>query len=270
MSKCHLPATMKRAVIILVVAMAMCAVAQRVAPSGTANRNKRYSAEARAAAIERSGGIVMRKDMGKGRVLLVDCQKRVPSAVAGEVADALTKIMRMNIEATNGVFTSMGDIAPWLAASGANGALFIVDDPTLPVTLSATENRWGVVNVCPLADGADGAKLATRLKCQLCRTFSATFGWASIHGGMMSVLKDVKGLDSLPVGSLGAENANRIRHQLKEMGLVQFPVGSYRSACVMGWAPPPANDLHKKIWEEEEKSRKEYDRREAEKKAKKE
>lgn len=260
---------MKRVIISLAIVAAMCATAQRVMPSGTANRNKRYSAEARAAAIERSGGIVMRKDMGKGRILFVDCQKRVPAAEAAEVADALTKVMRMNVEVTNGVFASIGELPARLASSGANGALFIVDDPALPVALSATEDRWAVVNVRPLADSADGAKLANRLKCQLCRAFSATFGWASVHGGMMSVLKDVKGLDSLPVGSLGAENANRIRHQLKEIGLSPFPVGSYRSACVMGWAPPPVNDLQRKIWEEEEKSRQEYDRKEAEKKAKK-
>lgn len=260
---------MKRIVLTLAIAMAMYASAQKVAPAGTANRNKRYSSEARAAAIERSGGIVMRKDLGKGRILFVNCQKRVPAAVSDEVADALTKVLRFNVETTNGVFTALGDAAKALAATGANGALFIVDDGTLPAVVSAIEDRWAVVNVGAFAQGAEGAKLANRLKCELCRAFSATFGWASIHGGMMAVLKDAQGLDTLPVGSLGAENANRIRHQLKEIGLTSIPVGSYRSACVMGWAPPPANDLQRKIWEEEEKSRQEYDRKEAGKKAKK-
>lgn len=261
---------MRKILFVFFAGLSLCAASQQVAPSGTANKSKRYTAEARAAAIERSGGIVMRKDLGKGRVAFANCQKSVSFDAVEKVADALTKVLRMNVEATNGIaFAGIGDVAKTRAALGAEGAVFIVDVPSLPAVLTAPEDRWAVVNVKAFSEGADGSRLANRLMCELCRAFSMTFGWASIHGGMMSVVKDPSGLDSLPVGSLGAENSNRIKHQLEAIGLVPFPVGSYRSACVMGWAPPPANELQRKIWDEEEKSRQEYDRKEAEKKAKK-
>lgn len=242
--------------------------AQKVMPSGTQNRERRHTAAERAAAIERSGGLVMKRELGKGRILFVNCQQTVRGGVIEEVADALSKVMRMNVVATNGTFGSLADASKAMSLLKANGAIYVVEDGVLPAVLSAAEDRWAVVNLKAISGGAEGAKLENRLRCQLCRAFSVTFGWASLHGGMMSVLNGADDLDGLPTGSLGAENANRIKHQLREIGLTPFPVGSYRSACVMGWAPPPANDLQRKIWEEEQRAKQEYDRKEAERKAK--
>ena len=252
----------------VVIGFATTLCAQRVMPSGTQNRERRHTAADRAAAIERSGGLVMKRELGKGRILFVNCQQTVRSGVIEEVADALSKVMRMNVVSTNGSFVSMAEASKTMAGLKANGAIFVVEDGVLPAMLSAAEDRWAVVNLKAISKGAEGARLENRLRCQLCRAFSMTFGWASLHGGMMSVLNGADDLDRLPTGSLGAENANRIKHQLKEIGLTPFPVGTYRSACVMGWAPPPKNDLQRKIWEEEQRSKLEYDRKEAEKKAK--
>ena len=189
------------------------------------------------AVLRKTGGIVERK--GQGKVVVVNCQERIAESLIKERTARLARLLKCAFEVRKGAWEIS---AP--NAADANIAIYIVDDPKLPMSLVAAESGWGVVNAVGLESGE-------RFSRQLTRVFALTAGAMcsiNIHSPMQPVSK-VEDLDKLLSDNIMRDMIDSIRHNMKARGITQNTVSSYKRACEEGWAPAPTNDYQKAIWE---------------------
>ena len=187
--------------------------------------------------LKKTGGIVERK--GVGKVVIVNCQERIAESLIKERTDRLARLMKCTFEVRKGAW----DISTPNAAD-ANLAIYIVDDPKLPMSLVAAESGWGVIN-------ANGLETGERFSRQLTRVFALTAGAMcsmNIHSPMQPVFK-VEDLDKLLSDNIMRDMIDAIRHNMKARGITQNTVSSYLRACEQGWAPAPTNEFQKAVWD---------------------
>lgn len=185
--------------------------------------------------LEKTGGLIDKP--GKGRVVIVNAQKKIePTAIARQI-EKFNNAVRVKIDIEKGAW-KFGDKVP----DGAAAALFIVDDPGLPLSLYAPEARWGVLNVAPLEKGA-------RFERALLRSLIATFGAgvSQFKGSPMKTVKGVEDLDKIEGAGITIDALRSILQNLQELGVTQTARTTYLKACQEGWAPPPTNDYQKAI-----------------------
>ena len=189
---------------------------------------------------------------GKGCVVFVDCR---PEGTSSDFLESVTVVHKtLGIVVTNSVGHTfrLANAEEQLHKSRGSVAVFIVDDPALPMTLTATESRWSLVNVAPLkADKPDKAKFARRLSILAVRQAYRVLGSDEAKGedtcfhAILS-LPDLDAVTSFDL-TMGVELAvNEV------MGLrgIEVPLyGTYEDACELGLAPKPTNDIQRAIWE---------------------
>ena len=188
--------------------------------------------------LERTGGII--EKLGTGKVVVVNCQKKVPADVLQAKVDQFAKLLHVKIELVEGAWR-LGAPVP----GDAKAALFVVDDPALPISLIAPEAQWGALNVAKL--DAD-----MRFKKAFTRAAIATFGAgvSQIKGSPMQTVTCVEDIDKLHSDSFGFDSLSSMMRNLGNLGVTPTRKASYRKACMDGWAPQPTNDYQKAVWEE--------------------
>lgn len=106
---------------------------------------------------------------GKGKVAFVNtCE--APTDALDASLKKLGEILMINLVIQKGEWT-LADAQKNFDAAGANTAIFIVKDKTLPMSLIAMESKWGVVN----AEGLD----ATSISKEALRVATVLLGGAS-------------------------------------------------------------------------------------------
>lgn len=91
---------------------------------------------------------------GKGKVAVVDTCN-APSAALGIAKQKIGDLMMIEFETQKGEWR-LSDAKKCFEATKANAAVFIVKDKSLPLSLIALEEKWGVVN----AEGLNEDQLA--------------------------------------------------------------------------------------------------------------
>lgn len=109
---------------------------------------------------------------GKGKVSFVNTCDAPTNALALSMKK-LGGILMINLEITKGSW-SLAEAKKSYDAVGANVAIFIVKDKTLPMSLIAMESKWGVVNAEGL-DDSGVAKEAMRVATVLLGAASSRF-----------------------------------------------------------------------------------------------
>ena len=146
----------------------------------------------------------------------------------------------------------MADAARQLAATGAKTGVFLVDDPSLPMTLCAMEAGWGMVNLAPLkVDTPTKQRLFQRMNKLFTRVCTVVFGGAheAVPFSAMQGVTNLNELDGLGAFAIAPNGLTMISEHLPKLG-VTFPyMTTYKRACREGWAPAPTNDVQKAIWE---------------------
>ena len=132
--------------------------------------------------------------------------------------------------------------------------VILINNPVLPTTLVAPEERWALVNINKLSAGLVSGPLyekmfAARCRKEIIRTFSLLCGGGSSQfPGNMMATASVKDLDMvqefIPI-DMGA----RWIEYLKNLGVKPAYQCTYKQACIEGWAPAPTNDIQKAIWD---------------------
>lgn len=200
-----------------------------------------------------TGGIVNNYATQKGDVFFLNAQKRVPTEPLAKRIASMTDYFRcrFSLKEWDRPIT-LANAAETLKASGGNAAVFIVDDPTIPVTiLSAPETNWIFINVAALAsDGADARRVMERTRRELWRAVGFMLGNASVAD--VCVMRSVGSLKDLD--ELGAEAPSSgplifISRHLKDIGVEPYQSTSYARALREGWAPMPTNELQKAVYE---------------------
>lgn len=188
-----------------------------------------------------------------GTFLFVNTQNVVPEDSFAPVVKRLADDFNIDIRLVAGETPDIRDIPTTLASLKAKGAIWIVNDPRLPICLAACENGWAFLNVAqimadsPARERIDGriTRLANRL-------------FAYIHGGCDSsmmpqcVLKPahgMDGIDALVCKDYSPEAFSKVSGFLAGAGYRQARRGTYYDACEEGWAPAPTNDVQKAIWD---------------------
>ena len=203
------------------------------------------------AAGESDGGVV--EIPGKGCVAVVDCRG---DTAGDEIGGQLAKLesfthVRFVRHSRNG-FALGTTPRETMAETGAQAALFIVDDKSLPMSLLATESNWGVVNLAALReDGIDPSVIASRAQKEFMRVAVLTLGaWRSdMQGSFLVKVTDQKDLDRLKGRGMTLFELRNIMNHLLDIGITRSSSITYGDLCRTGKAPAPTNDVQKAIWE---------------------
>ena len=189
---------------------------------------------------------------GEGKIAILNAQKAVAQEEIDKNVDSLRNLARNVDIAVQDVEFSLATAKSVRSDIGAPAAVYLIDDPSLPMSLIAIEDGWGVVNVAPLKAGADEAKLNLRFKKEFVRVASIVFTGAKsqFKNSPLQSAQSVEDLDKIMGENFGIDTMTTMMNHLPEIGVKPGTRMTYRSACMQGIAPAPTNEYQKVIWEE--------------------
>lgn len=200
--------------------------------------------------ITRSGGLA--KLSGKGYVAVIDCRKEGSTNDFLKGVQYVSSLFGIKISNFNGQPFSLMNTSSQLEKSKGNVAVFIADDISLPIALSAPEEKWAMVNAARInVDNPPLLVFQKRLSLlfirQCCRVLGGdeTPGKDTCFHSVFSI-KDLDAITSYDI-TMGPEMA--IPEAMKLRGIEKIEYGTYEEACMMGIAPAPTNDVQKAIWD---------------------
>lgn len=242
--------SIKKKLSVTVVAVSFVATGIVAFEPGTKQLTPKWSATKERRFLEKTGGLL--RVPGIGKVVVANCQKVLPDSVfAKEVSQfagmTCAKFEGATIDGFD--FTTPRKIKTKL---GAQAAIFIIYEPSLPMCLLSPEENWSFVNVAPIAAStSDQAKIESRVRRELVRAGSLALGaWVSrMEKSTLLAVADPSGLDALPVDYLTANEFQSVMNYLPSIGIKPYSLTTYKNACKEGWAPAPTNDVQKAIWE---------------------
>ena len=203
--------------------------------------------------IERTGGLIRNEKTGKGLILFVNAQNKVPRVEMMPPAEGLSRILRIDVKVSDtSEMIRVESADKYLKECKANAAIFIVNDEKLPMSLIAPESRWAFVNIAKLSsDKPIDLLLFQRVRREMWRTFAQLLGAAnsSYPECVMRPCFKASDLDALKGETLSPDPKFKIEEHLSRIGIEQFSVTPYINAVRAGWAPAPTNDIQKAIWD---------------------
>jgi len=200
--------------------------------------------------LSRYGG--MARLSGKGHVALVDCRKSGGELDFAAGTKQVSNLFGINISYHRGRAFSLANASAQLHETGGNVAVFVADDPALPMSLSAPEAKWAMLNASLASvDAPDAKTLHRRLSLlfirQCCRvlgsdeSFSTDTCFHSVFG--------VNDLDAITSYDLPMGPEMAIPETMTLRGIEKIEYGTYEEACMAGVALPPTNAVQKAIWD---------------------
>ena len=145
--------------------------------------------------MERVGGFVERER--QGTIALLNAQTAYDTTTLKAAVAALAESLKTPISCFDGAAFRLADAEKIRQQAKVDQAIFLVDDPVLPITLCAPEARWALVNLASLkADSPNAEKLDKRVVKSFVRAF------VTLNGGAMtkfttSVLRPVSSVKDL-------------------------------------------------------------------------
>lgn len=203
------------------------------------------------ALYRRTGGSI--EVPAKGCIAVANCQTRIPSAVFSPAVEKYANFTRLNVKRLDlPSFSVSSTPAEAMKSAEAAAAVFIVDSPSLPLSLVSPEGNWGILNVSAVCAGsADPEKLHSRLCTGLARVLLLSTGAAVRDGnsilGRVSRPEDLDALSKSPMTLLELRD---VMNHLLDCGVERATSVTYRQACREGWAPAPTNAVQRAIAEQ--------------------
>lgn len=239
------------------IALAFAALAFAATAFAVEQRTPEQIARSRArrmAALAAKGGLVTKPQSGN-LVRIVNAQKSVATDFIRQVAKDACTGFRVGLEVSDmeAGQNPFEDVEKALKLPKTGIALLVVNDPKLPVLLSAPENAWAILNVRTLDEDMPPRNvLDLRVRRELCRGLASACGVGLSYNRpcVMEPVYSKTDLDSLKMNMLGPEAISKMLDAAKLRGVMPTKVATYRQACAEGWAPSPTNDVQKAIWNE--------------------
>ena len=200
--------------------------------------------------LAKNGGMVQIK--GKGWVAAIDCRANPKADDYKAGMNTIIDNICVSVKPVSGRPFSLANAEEQLKASKANAAVFIVDDPALPLALSAREEGWTLVNAAKIkTDNPDWVKFAKRLSVLFTRQCCRVLGSDECKGVESCFYRITKPSDIDDITSLDITYypTLAINDTLSARGIEAIDWGTYTDACELGVASPPTNDVQKAIWE---------------------
>lgn len=222
---------------IICIAVISSCVSCLAADIGDASSNDSVKLEHKERLMRNTGGIVTKP--GKGKVIIVNCQDKVDASEIAERGDYIKKVLRYNCEIVKGEWS-----LTTASSRGAGATVYFVSDNSLPMSLIAPEAQWGVINTAYLNTTEQMHKEFARVFCLV-----AGAGKSHIKTSVMQTVRNANDLDKLKSDGFTMDMVQSVTSNLKDLGVTQNQISSYRKACEEGWAPAPTNDYQKAIWD---------------------
>lgn len=210
---------------------------------------QKMSAEERGLLIQQKVGGFIELE-AKGSILVINCQQYFSLDGMTNAISLARKNLQTSVEIVEGKF-SVETAQREIAAKNGTAGVFIVDVPSLPMSLVSLEETWGMVNMAKLREGATGDVLAKRAAKEFNRVLAAVFGggMSSQKSSIMRPMTNASDLDKavnvwLPFDTLGV-----VFNALPEYGITHKKRVPYIKACQDGWAPAPTNEYQRAIWD---------------------
>lgn len=203
-----------------------------------------------AAADDDDGGQLEIWPKDHGRFFFVNAQSAVKKELLEAPISVISSEFSIDVKFVDGTAPDAKSAQAELKKLGAKGAMWIVNDPALPISLCACEDGWAFLNVASFAD--DTEKLATRCEKLVFRTFANIHGIGDSQMMPQCVMKTavgLSGIDALVCREYSPEAIMKVGAYMAQAGYKQCRRGSYYDACEEGWAPLPTNDVQKAIWD---------------------
>lgn len=213
----------------------------------------RLRAESHERMLKRTGGKIMRPNVGKGQLTLFNCQKRLAPDKIETAAHALANYLRVKLSVKIGDSSVDASTAADLRIkSGSQLAVFVIDDSKVKnALLTAPDEAWAIVNIAALAkDNPDEKFLTARTNKEIMRGFLFAGNGADSQssGSLMATMLKPADLDQIPSYRPPVDVAARMVKGMEKLGLERWEMATYREACQEGWAPTPTNEFQKAIW----------------------
>ena len=213
-------------------------------------------AEARAKLREgmraRMGGPVMRPNLEPG-ICFLNAQRTVPAAAFETPMMNIRNEFSISCYLREGTFTSLKDLAALAAKTNHACVVCVVDLPDFPKVLAAADDHWSLVNVAPLkADSPSAEKLAERLGKMAYRGFGLAMGagFSAQAGGLLQPATTLAELDAIYGRASPPDCHFPILNYCELRKVARGGTAPYRVACREGWAPPPKDEIQRRIAEE--------------------
>lgn len=242
------------------------ATATAFAKELTVAERKAAKAAALQSRIEDDGGEVIRPGSMRGWILFADGQTLVDPYELEEVRDLIWDWLSLDVRVVKSEKVTPDTVAGALKKSGANLGVFLTEDENTPTLLVAPEDRWAIVNVAKLKEGAKNDKyVVMRVKKELVRGFVACCGGlgSSYGAPICAAITKPADLDRCATLDLPIDVLMRFNKYLRGYGVTPAERTPYIYALDEKWCPPPVNKWQQKIKDEMEARAK----AEAEKKA---
>lgn len=249
---------MKR-LIVLIVAVASAAVALAVSKDLTPEQRARMFRVRKIPLKERirmDGGLVHEPYTGKV-VRVVNAQVRLPKEAVEKMCPAVGDPVGIPVRATSAKpGCSMALAQEALKDKDVGVAIVVVDDAKLPTSLLvAPEGPWAVVNVAAFAAGADAETLKSRFIREFWRATAMVLGAANstYPDCVLQTVRKPEELDGIKALVACPEHFDKMMDAARAWGITRERKTTYRRACELGWAPPPANDKQRQVAEDVKK-----------------
>ncbi len=215
---------------------------------------KKLTPEERAARremmLKRTGGLIHLP--GTGAIGVFNAQKVVAQEKISANAKVLGNMLRgITITEKDNAF-SLATAVETMKRENVAAAVFVVDDPALPMSLVAIEGNWGIVNVAQLkADNPDEAKLTSRFRKEFVRITSVVFSGvlSQYKNSTLLTANSAQDLDKIVGENYTFDSLNGMLRHLNDLGVKPGSMTTYRKACMNGTAAAPTNDYQKAVWE---------------------
>ena len=234
---------MKKQIVMAVAAMAlMMAWAEEPETTEADREQRRYL---------KTGGMVLKPGTRTGYLVVVNGQDKVTTAELKPTIAKIQEVLNLNVEVIDGATATLSTAKGLREELKANAAVFIVDDPELPMSLIAYEDRWGIVNVAKLADEkTNKVQRFGRTKNEMVRVLAMVCGAceSQFPSSVLNVGVRPRDLD-MASADLPYDVMNRMVSSLKKSGVTPAVYATYKRACKEGWAPEPVDEVQKVIWE---------------------
>lgn len=230
--------------LLVFVAVATIGVVAADKPQQKKVRTPEEIAAAKERMLQKTGGIVEKQ--GTGKVAVIDCQSRYKEQIAAKSKE-LQKFIRVDMVNLTGEPVNAANVLSSCAKLpvGVNAALYIVDDPALPMSLMSVEQQWAMINTAHLQN-------ETRFGKQFARGMIMAFSGCTSQykGSPMQAVRKPEDLDKIMSQAFALDNIICMRRNLEELGVKPSMKATYKKACQDGWADAPTNSYQKAIWEE--------------------
>ena len=253
---------MKKILILTILSLGVCAIAQVTETPETENSGKvvkigdkmvpieKVRESVHKASLIKTGGRVRRPNSARGWFVLADATKTVSETTIKSALAIIDKRAKIQTKVVQ-LATYNGNPKETIVKDGGKIGIVLVSDETTPSLLLAPEDGWAVVNIAKLNNGTtDETVIQSRIRKEILRAFAFISGGAYAARGdfLMRDVKRPQDLDSMEPEDYGIELLRRFEEGLPFYGITPWHETTYLKACEEGWAAKPENEYQQAIW----------------------